>query len=194
MRRAAALVLSIALAACSGDDGQGAAGTGAGQPLNTGSSGQGGGETDGAGGAPVSCPESAVLTHVDKRCGGGVSGVCAPRPDNCLDPASEPDVCGCDGQVYGSRCLANQAGQDVDAEGGCGAPPGTFECAESFCKRGSEACATYLDGAGKESSTGCIKLPSDCLASPSCDCFAGDDFVTSCEEPGPDELYVTFKQ
>jgi hypothetical protein len=44
-------------------------------------------------------------------------GICAPRPENCLDPGPGP-VTGCDcGPLYASACLAQQAGFDVACEG-----------------------------------------------------------------------------
>ena len=45
------------------------------------------------------------------------SGVCKPRPSECNKDC--PGVCGCDGTHYCNECLANMAGQDINASATC---------------------------------------------------------------------------
>jgi len=62
-------------------------------------------------GAP--CAGDEFCDYLEGRCGAADGiGVCRPRPDLCTGPVDE--VCGCDGEVYTSRCAANQAGTDIE--------------------------------------------------------------------------------
>ena len=114
-------------------------------------SGQGGGgvggatsassTADGTGGATLYCSAMMGTTcgpgefcdYAGDHCGGtDGQGVCTPMPGGCADDCGSP-VCGCDGQVYCSTCVAHAAGVDVDALGTCMEP-------------GNDARAFYLGG------------------------------------------------
>lgn len=95
-----------------------------------------------------------------------VPGVCTRFPTFC-DLGGSP-VCGCDGQIYDSRCLARWQGLSLDSEGGCaeslpcGADWGVGCDEDAFCDGGAEGCNNGV----------CRKRPSACTAeyAPVCGC------------------------
>lgn len=56
-----------------------------------------------------------------RSCADGASGVCVPRPAECV--AVEDPVCGCDGVTYSNDCARLVAGVALDHEGICDAVP-----------------------------------------------------------------------
>ncbi|HEU4533558.1 MAG TPA: hypothetical protein VFS00_05550, partial [Polyangiaceae bacterium] len=56
--------------------------------------------------------ESALCGAADQL------GKCQPKPQGC-NKIYAP-VCGCDGQTYGNRCVADQAGAPIAHPGPCG--------------------------------------------------------------------------
>lgn len=52
-----------------------------------------------------------------------VPGNCVARPTQCGRPAPGDEVCGCDGNNYGSACLANSVGVSVSTQGACSTLP-----------------------------------------------------------------------
>lgn len=59
---------------------------------------------------------------LDLDCARGASvavGVCRTLPESCDTPSRFETVCGCDGQFYESRCIAEQQGISVSNLSGC---------------------------------------------------------------------------
>jgi hypothetical protein len=101
-----------------------------------------------------------------------VTGTCQPRPEGCDDIYAP--VCGCDGQVYGNACAANQAGVDVGSMA-CPAsatPDQYIPCGTVYCDPSISYCLR-LDGGGGDVQWECQTLPSGCAgaATPACACF-----------------------
>ena len=63
------------------------------------------------------CDAQAYCDFPDEQCGGGSSGDCELRPEQCLE--IDAPVCGCDGQSYPNACLAASVGIDVASDGPC---------------------------------------------------------------------------
>ncbi len=112
-------------------------------------------DTDGDG-CPDSCERLKCETNRDcprafycaaARTGDcGSPGLCARRPDACIDLYSP--VCGCDGLTYGNACSAAAAGVRVMSRGEC-------ECRPIRCPDGSRPADTDGDGCDDE----CIPCP-----------------------------------
>lgn len=131
--------------------------------------------------AGIACATGLYCAYPrDAQCGAGdQSGVCAFRPDGCIqiyDP-----VCGCDGKTYGNACTAASNGVSVAHEGEC-APPvaqvgescGGFTmgsppvCAEGlYCNYAMEASCGWADAPGT-----CAEKPEACTKeyAPVCGC------------------------
>ena len=66
---------------------------------------------------PISCTPDARFCDPGDLClrGGRCKGpgTCAPEPDVCEAPSPQDEVCGCDGTLYASTCMANMAGVDT---------------------------------------------------------------------------------
>jgi len=68
---------------------------------------------------PASCPGGSFCSVPAGVCQG--NGACAPKPEVC-NMLYKP-VCGCNGITYGNSCAAMAAGQNITAQGECGAQP-----------------------------------------------------------------------
>lgn len=102
----------------------------------------------------------------DACAGAGVPGTCAPRPDDCTEPAPTV-VCGCNGQVYASACLAQYEGVDVGPQAACSPPAKPFACGGALCEDGVQYCES-INGAHK-----CKPLPTGCTApETTCECLS----------------------
>jgi hypothetical protein len=90
-------------------------------------------------------------------------------------------VCGCDGAVHATPCLAQDAGVDVKFLGACETPNGAFDCGFSYCITGEEYCA---ENGGPMPSFECVVLPPVCQP-PDCSCITtccGCDNATCCSQ------------
>ena len=72
---------------------------------------------------PTCLPEEFCDFAGDSCDWADASGLCQPRPTECLEPGGVP-VCGCDGNSYFSECAAHLAGTDRAFFGECAPPPG----------------------------------------------------------------------
>ncbi len=100
-------------------------------------------------------------------------------------------VCGCDGTVYSNACDAQAAGVDVDAQGNCDAPPGTFPCGERFCDPSFQYCEMQAsDVGGQPNVYTCKDLPMDCGATPDCSCLANVPCGDMCMAAGDGLMVV----
>jgi hypothetical protein len=107
-------------------------------------------------------------------------GTCAARPFNC-NAMGVDQVCGCDGQVYFNPCDAQFYGQDINENGGCTPPPGTFACGPRFCTHGTQYCEGVVGGAASNAgSYACNPLPASCGATPTCACLTGTAACGNC--------------
>jgi len=95
----------------------------------------------------------------DGRCGGAGTG--RPRPATCEEGC--PGVCGCDGVHYCNACVAEQAGQAVDAEARC--EPASCAPADAA---GEGLCGAFFgyawDGDACAAVNGCRCVGADCEA------------------------------
>ena len=104
-------------------------------------------------------------------------------------------VCGCDGQIHSSPCVAASAGVDVNDQGGCAPPAGTFACGPRFCTQGTQFCERMFGGpVGAAGTYTCRTLPPACGSPATCACLSGTtcgnctmtvagDLTTSCLFP-----------
>ena len=145
----ATLATLTALAACrstTGDPSAGGSGTGA--------------------CAGVACTDAEVCFVLP--CGEGLPQ-CIPRPKTC---APGQQICGDDGKVYASACVAAQSGHDLGT--GCAPPPGTFACGSFFCDPATTFCQTSESTCGPPTSK-CVAYPSSCgPLPPDCECLGGN--------------------
>jgi hypothetical protein len=128
------LLLAAAVAGC--DDESDDSGGAQSQAATDGSQAGNGGAA-GGGGAGAGAPPSAVEGSPCGGPGGGICGdglfcdhsgtpscdevgLCRARPQGCVDLADPEPACGCDGQLYSSRCDANVRGIALSPGGvGC---------------------------------------------------------------------------
>jgi Kazal-type serine protease inhibitor domain len=150
--------------------------------------------TDTGGGACDACDVGEYCDWSVNSCGARRFDEpgCAPIPDGC--PAVEEDpVCGCDGVVYAGECAAALLGVDIDVEGECTAPAGTFACGYKYCDAALSYCQwSVSDVGGSPDGYGCVPLPQGCDDAPSCACVADEPCAEfSCEPTDDGGLLVT---
>ncbi len=120
------------------------------------------------------CAADEFCRDISGTCGSGFSDqlICMKKGTACSDG---DQVCGCDGTVYMSEGCATLSGVNVDNNGKCKAPSGTFACGEKFCEVGSQFCRESFDpskGGGEgTSSYSCEPAPASCAGKPSCACI-----------------------
>jgi hypothetical protein len=145
---------------------------------STGSGGGSGGGNVCGGIAGLECAMDEWCDFEPSTCiGGDEMGFCKPQPDAC-DFVIAP-VCGCDGVVYDNECAAQQNGADINLNGGCTAPQGTFGCGAAFCNIQTQYCEVIGSDVGGEPNVySCKPLPSPVCSS--CDCLASEPCGETC--------------
>jgi hypothetical protein len=83
------------------------------------------------------CPGNQHSTYADHFCGAGVAGTCVANVSCNGAPAAT--VCGCNGEIYSSRCAATQHDADPAIPATCTNPVGTYRCGDIFCPS-ADAC------------------------------------------------------
>ncbi len=123
--------------------------------------------------AGIACAADEFCDFPSNSCGfADESGTCKKRPIPC-DSIYLP-TCGCDAQIYGSECMANNAGHDVAPAGTCTPPVGTYACGQHFCDSKTQYCERVIsDVSSLPDDYNCLALPDACLTMPSCACIAG---------------------
>jgi hypothetical protein len=129
----------------------------------------------------------------NNQCGQTSSGgaMCRMSPQGC--GAVIDRVCGCDGQIHSSPCIANAAGVDIDDLGRCELPAGTFRCGPRFCTQGAQYCQRTTSGGmgGEPSSYSCLNLPPACGSPATCACLAGTACANTCQASASGDLSTT---
>jgi hypothetical protein len=178
-------VLAVLLAGCDSQVETSSNGAGSG---GNGSGGNGNGASGGTGGAAggkecsaflgLECDPTEWCDYAANTCGGlDQSGVCKPRPMGC-DLLYAP-VCGCDGMVHGNECEAQSNGHDINLNGGCTAPGGSFACGAGFCELGTHYCEVIgSDVGGELTQYSCKSIPNGCG---DCTCLMSEPCGANCE-------------
>ncbi|HGG58070.1 MAG TPA: hypothetical protein ENK31_09775, partial [Nannocystis exedens] len=153
----------------------------------TGTTASTGAETDGAScNDDGECGAGEYCDWTANSCGnsGEDVGTCKPSPEGC--DAEYAPVCGCDGEVHSNECVANGAGTDVSAAGGCEPPAEYYPCGYAFCDTATQYCEISTnDVVGEPDYYSCRALPEACLKEPVCGCLAGEPcFEFECTEEG----------
>lgn len=136
------------------------------------------------------CAANEYCDYPDNSCGvADQPGSCKRRPDACPLTAEAGSlevaalvgrpVCGCDGKVHPSDCLAYSDGTDLNASG-CTVPPGSFACGYAVCSLQTQYCRHETKSADADLYT-CIALPQSCTAgAAACECLRSEPCGTSC--------------
>ncbi len=135
--------------------------------------------------ADADCFQTEFCDYAGNTCGAAPfdQGVCASDMHESCDFEQLELVCGCDGMTYESVCGAAQAGTDVDVNGGCASPPGTFWCAGRGCQRDSQVCFEVVQ-APEDNVVRCLDLPAACRENPTCACLLDLGCFECTEENG----------
>ncbi len=152
-----------------------------------GSTGSTGAETDGAScSGDGSCAAGEYCDWTANSCGmsGEDKGTCKPSPEGC--DAQYAPVCGCDGEVHSNACVANGAGTDISAAGGCQPPAEYYACGYAFCDTATQYCeVAYNDVVGEPDYYSCKQLPEACGKELVCGCLVGEPcYEFECTEEG----------
>lgn len=135
------------------------------------------------------CPNAMVCTYADHFCGEGADagGTCVEQA-NCAGAPTQT-VCGCDGEVYLSRCAATAAGTDTSATipPRCSTPSNMFRCGDVFCGN-TDACVEKSDGTyackamnGCALGCACLDILVPCLLHGTCGTDKSGHLVIKCE-------------
>jgi hypothetical protein len=126
----------------------------------------------------LQCADSDFCNFApDALCGAAdATGICTERPQACTREFNP--VCGCDGETYSNRCVANSAGVSVASAGACETDPGGggavcggltgAGCGDGeFCNIPPENICGAADGTGI-----CTQIPEVCdtIFQPVCGC------------------------
>ena len=139
----------------------------------------------------VECKPTEYCDYADNRCGiADGPGTCKRRPDACPLVVGRP-VCACDGRVHSSECIASSDGFDINANGGCALPAGSFACGYLLCDLQSQYCHHEVRAPDADLYA-CMTLPQACTpGAPTCACLRGEQCGTSCSGDGRTGLTVT---
>ena len=137
------------------------------------------------------CKPTEYCDYADNRCGiADGPGTCKRRPDACPLVVGRP-VCACDGRVHSSECIASSDGFDINANGGCALPAGSFACGYLLCDLQSQYCHHEVRAPDADLYA-CMTLPQACTpGAPTCACLRGEQCGTSCSGDGRTGLTVT---
>lgn len=184
MRSLVLLLLPFALFACGGSEPGLTGGGGSSPSSSTGATGAGATSSGATGGGNTGVCNTAAECGATEYCSWhnlvckdrgtpheDAPGACAPRDENCIDAGAGGPVCGCDGNTYPSRCDANTAGIDVQNEGGCPPPQGTFACGFGFCTIDVEVCVSLLVDGNDQGPDGHQCVSPEACSPAACDCL-----------------------
>lgn len=137
------------------------------------------------------CKSTEYCDYADNRCGiADAPGTCKRRPDACPLVVGQP-VCGCDGRVHSGECIAFSDGFDINANGGCPVPAGSFACGYLMCDLQTQYCH-HEARASDADLYACMTLPAACTpAAPTCACLRSERCGTSCAGDARTGLTVT---
>lgn len=180
VKRAAALGLALAAAACR--PGARAEATGSG-----GAAGLDAGLERPCGLPGAACAPDEFCAFDRRLCGKGARpGQCQKRPTDCRAERYAP-VCGCDGKIRATECEAHAAGSDLDVNGACRElVPDWITCGARLCDAHTSYCEIVLsDVVDPPTDYTCKPLPPACVpeggVARSCDCFpAGTRCLSFC--------------
>ncbi len=100
-------------------------------------------------------------TQMSLDCGASadIQGVCLPRPRACSAPTATEAVCGCDGRVYASRCMAALDGVGIGDLANC-----AMSCSTSGdCAGFTDFCAAWApDTNGNPGEPACVSGSCGC--------------------------------
>ena len=112
------------------------------------------------------CKSNEYCDYADNSCGiADAPGVCRRRPDACPLAVVGHPVCGCDGKIHSSDCIAFSDGFDLAANGGCALPAEAFACGYAVCDRQTQYCRHDVKGPEADIYQ-CVTLPQGCTACP----------------------------
>jgi hypothetical protein len=125
---------------------------------------------------PVECKPTEYCDYADNSCGiADAPGICKRRPDAC--PLVDRPVCGCDGQIHSSDCIAFSDGFDLSANGGCSLPATSFACGYAVCELSTQYCRRDVKATDDADVYQCVNLPQACT---SCPCLRSEPCGESC--------------
>ncbi len=124
---------------------------------------------------PLLCEVGGYCQYRHPFCGNfDKNPKCQPLPASCPDRGGMP-TCGCDGVLYDNACKAAAAGTSPSALHNCPAPPGYFPCGPHYCPIGTTVCYIATPEGPPPAYYECRPIPSECLATPNCDCVKAND-------------------
>jgi hypothetical protein len=89
----------------------------------------------------IQCRENGAYCERDVCADPRSSGVCTDTPTRCPRPVRGQEVCGCNGETYGSDCLRRQARVSLLGQGECAICGPRIFCRAGFCETQLGQCA-----------------------------------------------------